>query len=80
MGTKIIIKLLNGSVKNVNRDNLNQVVRNTAPLVDWSMAVEGLNEQGLKLLIQSGVDTALFRDYLKHSNERVLVLNQDLGL
>ncbi len=80
MGTKLVIKLLNGSVKNMNRNDMNQVVRNTAPLVEWKTAVEGLNEQGLKLLIQSGVDTELFRDYLKHSSERVLVLNQDLGL
>ena len=80
MGTKLVIKLLNGSVKNMNRDDMNQVIISAAPLVDWKTAVEGLNEQGLKLLIQSGADTELFRDYLKHSNDRVLVLNQDLGL
>jgi hypothetical protein len=80
LGTNVLVKLLNGSVKNMHKPDLKRVVREVAPLVDWQEAMKALNDKGIELLIESEVDSTFFLEYLTSSKQRLLVLHQDLGM
>jgi hypothetical protein len=80
VGTNVLVKLLNGSVKNMNKPGVKSVVREVAPIVNWQEAMKALNDKGVELLIDSGVDNTLYLDYITSSKQRLLVLHQDMGM
>lgn len=80
LGTRHLIKLLNGSLKTLDKAEVKKLIQQLAPIVDWPQAMAALNEKGVELLISSGVDSEYFIDYLNNSDQRRAVLQNDLGM
>lgn len=80
MATRMLVKLLNGSLKLIDKNEVPKLTKNLASMVDWGVAIAQLNEQGRHRVIASGVDSALYLDHLTESKDRLLVLHQDMGI
>lgn len=80
MATQMLVKLLNGSLKYIDKQGVNTLAKNLSSMVDWEVAIAKLNEQGRHQVIASGVDSNFYLKHLTESKDRLLVLHQDMGM
>lgn len=80
IATRMLVKLLNGSLKLIDKTEVHKQTQNLASMVDWAAAFSTLNEQGKHQVIASKVDSSLYLNHLTESKDRLLVLHQDLGM
>ncbi len=79
IGTLMVTKLCNGSVKTMDSQNLKAFFSMVKDMVDWEDAVSTMKEAGRRVLINHMSDTHHYRDFLSQS-ERGETLRSDMGM